>query len=62
MIDDFVQLRGDIAYARQFAQGIDKVLDWHNLYVSTLSGMLTDVPHWNFVDWPDEWIWEHTIG
>jgi hypothetical protein len=57
MLHDYWRHRPDTAFVRNYLSGIKQVLDWHAKHIDE-NNMLTKVPHWNFVDWPDEWPWK----
>jgi hypothetical protein len=57
MLHDYWRHRPDTAFVQQYLSGIKEVLDWHAKYVDK-NNMLSKMPHWNFVDWPDEWPWK----
>ena len=60
MVYDHWMYRGDEALLREMMPGIGEVLDWHDAQVGS-SGMLEDLPWWNFVDWTPEWPWSNTL-
>ncbi len=65
MVNDYYMLRDDTAYVFSFLDKIGGVLDWHRQYLDPVSGMLNNVPYWNFVDWSQQWPWipeQHTGG
>jgi hypothetical protein len=57
MLHDYWRHRPDTAFVRNYLSGIKQVLDWHTKYIDK-NNMLSKMPHWNFVDWPDEWPWK----
>ena len=57
MVHDYFMLRDDPAFVFSFLDGIKGVLDWHSQYIDPVSGMLSHVPYWNFVDWSEQWPW-----
>ncbi len=59
MINDYNQYRDDQLFCKKFVPGIKAILDWHNQFIGE-SGMLEKLPFWNFVDWPDEWVWDNS--
>lgn len=50
MLHDYMMLRGDKEFLKQFSGGIRSVLGWYDNHVSE-NGMLGPLPWWNFVDW-----------
>jgi len=60
MIDDYNMHRDDTAFCQKFIPGIKAVLNWHQQYLGK-SGMLENLPFWNFVDWPNEWAWKDSV-
>jgi hypothetical protein len=57
MIHDYWMLRKDDDFIATFMPAIEKVLAWHEQYV-TANSMLGKMPFWHFVDWPNEWPWK----
>ncbi|HYW97082.1 MAG TPA: family 78 glycoside hydrolase catalytic domain [Bacteroidales bacterium] len=65
MVHDYYMMRDDSAFVFSFLDKVKGVLDWHKQYLDPSSGMLADVPYWNFVDWTEQWPWipeKHTGG
>jgi alpha-L-rhamnosidase len=54
MVDDYHQLRDDSSFVRQRLAGVRGILDWYARYVDS-TGMLGQMPYWNYVDWAREW-------
>lgn len=57
MLHDYWWHRSDPDFVHQYLSGMKQVLDWHAKYIDK-NNMLSKVPHWNFVDWADEWPWK----
>jgi hypothetical protein len=57
MLHDYWRHRPDPTFVQYYLSGIKQVLDWHAKYIDK-NNMLSKMPHWNFVDWPDEWPWK----
>ncbi|HEV7298479.1 MAG TPA: family 78 glycoside hydrolase catalytic domain [Tepidisphaeraceae bacterium] len=48
---DYWLYTGDLSPARRWWPNVLLALRWFDAHVSPGSGLLTDVPHWNFIDW-----------
>ncbi len=57
MIHDHWMHKQDLDFAKQYLKSIVEVLDWHKNKIDPKTGMLGELPFWNFVDWPKEWPW-----
>ncbi len=61
MMYDYIMLRPDIDFVRQFLPGIYGVLDWYEQHIDARTSMLGSTPYWSFVDWAKEWPWDNKI-
>ena len=50
--------RDDGDFVKRYLDGAKRILTRHEQYIDETTDMLGEVPHWNFVDWPDEWAWD----
>ncbi len=57
MLHDHWMHKQDGSFVKQYLLGIKAVLDWHKNKIDAKTGMLGQLPYWNFVDWPKEWPW-----
>ncbi len=65
MVHDYYMLRDDSVFVSGFLDKIAGIMEWHRRYIDPVTGMLENVPYWNFVDWTQEWPWipeKHTGG
>ncbi len=51
MVYDYWMHRQDDAFVQQFLPAVRDVLDWHERYIDPETGLLKNVPWWNFIDW-----------
>lgn len=51
MVYDYWMHRQDDAFVKQFLPAVRDVLDWHERHMDPETGMLGNVPWWNFIDW-----------
>jgi hypothetical protein len=61
MVHDYWMHRDDPAFVGERLMGIRAVLDWFEKRIDPGTGMLGGLPHWTFVDWPDEWPWSASL-
>ena len=57
MLHDYCMLRPDSAFVASYVPIIKGILGWYISKVDHNIGMLGKLPHWNFVDWAEEWPW-----
>ena len=57
MIHDHWMHKQEPDFVKQYLKSIVEVLDWHKNKIDPKTGMLGELPFWNFVDWPKEWPW-----
>jgi len=62
MVHDYWMLHNDTAFVKPLLFGIEGVLNWYEQKIDNKTGMLGPTPYWNFVDWPDQWPWDNSIG
>jgi hypothetical protein len=62
MVHDYWMLRDDPAFVSEKLTGVKSVLDWFIDRIDPKTGLLGEVPYWNFVDWADEWKWNADKG
>ncbi|HWA88016.1 MAG TPA: alpha-L-rhamnosidase C-terminal domain-containing protein, partial [Opitutus sp.] len=59
MVHDYWIHRDDPAFVAARLPGIAAVLGWFEQHVDARTGLLRDVPYWNFVDWSLGWEWHN---
>lgn len=57
MLHDYCMLRPDSAFVASYIPVMKGILDWYISRVDRDTGMLGQLPHWNFIDWTEEWPW-----
>jgi hypothetical protein len=62
MLHDYWRHRTDDAFLRARLIGLQAVLGWFERKIDPQTGLLGPVPYWTFVDWADEWPWDHKLG
>ncbi len=60
MVHDYWMHRDDVPFVAARLPGLKDVLAWFDRHVDAQTGLLGPLPFWTFVDWPDEWKWDHT--
>lgn len=55
MVHDYWMHRKDDAFVESKLKTITGILDWHINQIDHGTGLLGEMPHWNFVDWTDAW-------
>lgn len=58
MVHDYWMHRTDDNFIKQFIPAIIEILNWHEQYIDSRTGMFSKIPYWNFVDWTSEWPWD----
>lgn len=56
-LHDYWMHRNDDEFVKSYLPVIKSILSWYASKVDTETQMLGATPHWNFVDWPNEWPW-----
>jgi Alpha-L-rhamnosidase N-terminal domain./Bacterial alpha-L-rhamnosidase. len=59
MVHDYWMHRDDAVLIKECLPGIKTVLEWFADKIDSHTGMLGPIPHWNFVDWPEQWPWDN---
>lgn len=59
MVHDYWMNRNDSSFIKKCIPGIKTVLEWFSDKINSQTRMLGPIPHWNFVDWPQEWPWNN---
>ena len=64
MVHDYWMNRDDSSFIKACIPGVKTTLEWFTNKIDPQTGILGAMPHWNFVDWPDQWPWsnEKPIG
>lgn len=57
MLHDYWWHRLNPGFVKPYLSDVKSVLDWHEKYIDK-NNMLSQIPYWNFVDWPNEWPWK----
>ncbi len=57
MLHDYWMHRPDTAFVREYLPTVERIMAWYARHVDPSTGLLGAMPHWNFVDWPNEWPW-----
>ncbi len=57
MLHDYWTHRDDEAFVKSYIPIMKNILTWFECRIDPATGMLGALPHWNFVDWPNEWPW-----
>jgi hypothetical protein len=60
MLHDYWMYRNDEAFIKSQLSVLKNILDWFENKINPETGMLGPLPHWNFVDWPNDWSWSDT--
>ncbi|MBE8721973.1 alpha-L-rhamnosidase-related protein [Sphingobacterium pedocola] len=59
MLHDYHMHRADPAFVKLYLPTVERIIQWYSSRINPQTGMLGAMPHWNFVDWPDEWPWSN---
>ncbi|HEY9167850.1 MAG TPA: alpha-L-rhamnosidase C-terminal domain-containing protein [Candidatus Kryptonia bacterium] len=51
MLHDYLMLRDDTAFVKQYLSGIVPIIDWYEKHIDMKYEMLGPMNWWNFVDW-----------
>lgn len=57
MLHDYWMHRPDTAFVREYLPTVERIMAWYARHLDGSTGILGAMPHWNFVDWPNEWPW-----
>jgi len=57
MLHDYWMHRPDEEFVKKYLPTAMRILEWYDARVDQTTGMLGQMPHWNFTDWPNEWPW-----
>ena len=57
MVHDYWMHRDDPDFVRSYLPVLKSVLGWYERKIDPNTGMLGQMPYWNFLDWPKQWPW-----
>lgn len=60
MLHDYCLLRPDTSLLTSHLSIMKGIIEWYLSKINPATGMLGEMPHWNFVDWTAEWPWSDT--
>ena len=56
-LHDYWMHRDDPDFVRSYLPVLKSVLGWYERKIDPNTGMLGQMPYWNFLDWPKQWPW-----
>lgn len=56
-LHDYWMHRDDPDFVRNYLPVLKSVLGWYERKIDPNTGMLGQMPYWNFLDWPKQWPW-----
>lgn len=59
MLHDYDRLRADSAFVASHIPIMKGIIEWYISRIDKNTGMLGELPHWNFIDWTAEWPWSN---